>query len=83
VTINEIKEEIPWDLKISPKVFQTPLPTDAELKFMREWAPTISLGKTFFQVAMFNYLQNFMAEAQSHKQKNSSVPSGEAPQVET
>jgi len=74
VTLEEVKQEIPWDLKISPKVFQTPLPTEEELKFMREWAPTISLGKTFFQAVMFNYLQTFMAEAQSRKQKNSGSP---------
>ena len=69
VTIEEIRKEIPWDLKVSPKVVQTPVPTEEELKIMREWAPTVSLGKHFFQSVMMNYLQTFVAETQARRQK--------------
>lgn len=69
VTVQEVRNEIPWDLKVSPKVFQTPVPTEEELRIMREWAPTVSLGKHFYQSAMMNYLQTFVAVTQSRRQK--------------
>lgn len=67
VTIEQIREEIPWNLKISPSVFRTHLPTATELEIMRNWAPTICLGRSFFIQVMMEYMQNFMQEAQNRR----------------
>lgn len=57
-TIEEIKAEIPWDLKVSPTVSRTPVPTDEEIVIMRETGPCIALGLGFtMQVTMDNLMK--------------------------
>src|SRR5690606_31254900 len=36
VTLEEVQEEVGWDLRRAPEVVETPLPTDEELRLMRE-----------------------------------------------
>jgi glutaconate CoA-transferase subunit B len=67
ITVEEIQEGIPWKLKIASKLNQTILPTEEELRMMREFAPTISLGRSFYVQIMMNYMQKFMEEAQKRK----------------
>lgn len=43
VTVEEIKEEIPWDLKVAPDVHSSPLPTDEEVKLIRDFAPRLAM----------------------------------------
>jgi glutaconate CoA-transferase, subunit B len=45
VSIEEIKEDVPWDLKVSPDLTETPHPTDEEIDFVRHFAPTICAGR--------------------------------------
>lgn len=45
VTVEEIKKDIPWDLKVSPAVTETEPPTDEEIDFVRNFAPTESAGR--------------------------------------
>ena len=45
VTVEEIKNEIPWDLKIAPDLSLTERPTDREIDFVRRFAPGESVGR--------------------------------------
>lgn len=45
VNVEEIKKEIPWDLKISKNLQQTQRPGDEEIDFVRKFAPAESLGR--------------------------------------
>ncbi len=45
VTVEDIKKEIPWDLKVSPDIEETIPPSDREIDFVRRFAPTESVGR--------------------------------------
>ena len=45
VTLEEIKREVPWDLKIAPDLSITERPTDREVDFVRRFAPAESVGR--------------------------------------
>jgi glutaconate CoA-transferase subunit B len=45
VTVEDIKKDVPWDLKIAESVTETPRPTDEEIDFIRHFAPGESAGK--------------------------------------
>lgn len=45
VSVEEIKKNVPWNLKISPELSETVRPTDAEINFIRQYFPTESVGK--------------------------------------
>jgi glutaconate CoA-transferase, subunit B len=45
VKIEDIKKEIPWDLKVAPDLSETPHPTDEEIDFIRCFAPRMSAGR--------------------------------------
>jgi glutaconate CoA-transferase subunit B len=45
VDVDEIKQEIPWELQISPTLSEVEPPTREELAFIRHFAPSESLGK--------------------------------------
>ena len=44
ITVEEIRKDIPWDLKISPNLAETTPPSDEELEFMRRFNPSKSIG---------------------------------------
>ena len=46
-TLDEIKAEVPWDLKVAEELGITPVPTDEEIGIMREIGPLIALGVGF------------------------------------
>jgi len=64
VTVEDIKSKVPWDLRISPNVQRTPLPSDEELALMRSIAPEISLGRAFALQRRTTNLLNFMQAKQ-------------------
>ena len=45
VTVEDVKKEIPWDLKVASDLTETPHPTDEEIDFIRQFAPTMSAGR--------------------------------------
>jgi glutaconate CoA-transferase subunit B len=45
VTVEDIKKDVPWDLKIAETVTETTRPTDEEIDFIRHFAPGESVGK--------------------------------------
>jgi glutaconate CoA-transferase, subunit B len=46
VSIEEVKTDIPWDLKVADKLLTTLPPTDEEINFIRRFAPNESMGKS-------------------------------------
>jgi len=44
ISVEEIRKDIPWDLKVSPDLKETESPTEEELKFMRRFNPALSIG---------------------------------------
>lgn len=45
VTVDEIKKDIPWDLKVASELVETVRPTDEEIDFVRNFAPSMSMGR--------------------------------------
>lgn len=45
VTVEDVKKDVPWDLKIAPDLSETPHPTDEEIDFIRNFAPSMSAGR--------------------------------------
>jgi len=45
VSLESIKKDIPWDLQVSPDLAKTERPTDAEIDFIRNFAPELSAGR--------------------------------------
>lgn len=45
VTVDDVKKDVPWDLKISPTLSQTERPGDEEIDFVRRFAPLEALGR--------------------------------------
>ena len=59
VKIADVKKEVPWDLKISPDLSETPRPTDEEIDFIRCFAPAMSAGR---ELAMELTIANLMKQ---------------------
>lgn len=45
ISLEDIKKDIPWDLKISDNLSQTKRPSDKEIDFIRKFAPAAVLGR--------------------------------------
>lgn len=45
VTVEDVKKDVPWDLKIADDLSETPHPTDEEIDFIRRFAPGMSAGR--------------------------------------
>jgi len=45
ITVDDVRNDVPWDLKVSPELSETERPTDREIDFVRQFAPTISMGR--------------------------------------
>jgi glutaconate CoA-transferase subunit B len=45
ITVEEIRKDIPWELKVSPDLSETKPPTTEELEFMRRFNPSKSIGQ--------------------------------------
>ena len=64
VTIEDVKKDIPWDLKLADKVTQTDRPSDAEIDFIRNFAPSASVGRALGTELI---LAQIAAEAEERK----------------
>ena len=47
-TVEEIKEQVPWDLKIAEPLEVTRLPHQEEVNIIRDFAPDISMGRSLY-----------------------------------
>lgn len=60
VKIEDVKKDVPWNLKISPDLSETPRPTDEEIAFIRNFAPSQSAGR---ELALELTIANMMSKA--------------------
>ena len=58
--VEDIQKNIPWELKVAPKVKRTPLPTQEELDIMREYIPNVSVGKTRWGIIQIQQMKDYM-----------------------
>lgn len=58
VKIEDIKKDVPWNLKISPDLSETPRPTDEEIVFIRNFAPAQSAGRELALELMIANIMN-------------------------
>jgi glutaconate CoA-transferase, subunit B len=45
VTVENVKKDVPWDLKVAENLSETPRPTDEEIAFIRNFAPNMSMSR--------------------------------------
>ena len=45
IKLEDIKKDIPWDLKVSRSLSQTKRPSDEEIDFIRNFAPAAAMGR--------------------------------------
>jgi glutaconate CoA-transferase subunit B len=57
VTVEEVRRDVPWDLKVADDLAVTPPPTDEEIDFIRRFAPAMSAGR---ELAMELMVTNLM-----------------------
>jgi glutaconate CoA-transferase subunit B len=62
VTVEDVKKDVPWDLKVSPDLSETPHPTDDEIDFIRSFSPAASAGRQLAQELM---IANLMKQGKS------------------
>lgn len=62
VSVESVRKDVPWDLKIADNVTETARPTDAEIDFVRHFAPTEAVGrKLMYEMGMQNAIKQAMA----------------------
>jgi len=45
VTVEQVRKDVPWDLKVADDLKESPHPTDEEIDFIRCFAPAMSAGR--------------------------------------
>ncbi len=55
VKVEDIKKEVPWDLKVAQDLSETDRPTEREIGFVRRFAPTEAVGrKLMYELGLTN-----------------------------
>lgn len=62
ITVDMVKKDIPWDLKISDALSETKPPTEKEIHFIRTFAPAEVLGTSLVTELTINHLFKQLAE---------------------
>jgi glutaconate CoA-transferase subunit B len=62
--VEEIREQVPWDLKVAEQLEVTDLPSAEEVNIIRAFAPDISLGRSLYVELLTRAVLNVLAEAQ-------------------
>jgi glutaconate CoA-transferase, subunit B len=57
VTVDDVRKDIPWDIKVAEDLTESAHPTDDEIDFIRRFAPAISAGR---ELAMELTITNLM-----------------------
>jgi glutaconate CoA-transferase subunit B len=58
VSVDDIKEDIPWDLKVASDLTETIPPTEEEINFIRRFAPTEVVGRQLmFELGLANIMR--------------------------
>lgn len=45
VRVDDVKKDVPWDLKVTDDLSETPRPTDEEIDFIRRFAPNMAISR--------------------------------------
>jgi glutaconate CoA-transferase subunit B len=45
VAVEDVKRDVPWELKVADDLSETPRPTDEEITFMRKFAPNMVISR--------------------------------------
>lgn len=62
VTVEKIRKDVPWNLKVADKVTETERPSDEEIDFVRRFAPTEVVGrKMMYEMGMQNAIKQAQA----------------------
>jgi glutaconate CoA-transferase subunit B len=67
VSVDEVHEDIPWDLKVAKKLEITPLPTKEEVSIIRHFAPEITMGRQLQLETIGKRLGRLFAKAAEKK----------------
>ena len=62
VTVEDVKKDVPWDLKVASDLTETPRPTDEEIDFIRRFSPAKSAGR---ELSMELTIVNLMKKMKS------------------
>lgn len=65
-TVDDIRKDVPWDLKVADDLKVTPPPTDEEIDWIRQFAPAQAAGR---KIAMELIIANFMKKAAERQNK--------------
>ena len=58
IAVEDIKKDVPWELKISETLTETKPPSDAEIDFIRNFAPAAAMGRALAtEVAFANLIK--------------------------
>ena len=62
-TVEEIKAQVPWDLKLAGHLEVTKLPSEVEVSIIRDFAPDISMGRSLFVELLTRSVLDVLAKA--------------------
>ena len=58
VSVDDIRKDVPWDLKVADNISETERPSDTEIDFVRRFAPTEVVGrKLMYELGMINAMK--------------------------
>lgn len=69
VTVEDIKKNVPWDLKIAPKLEKIDYPPEQYLKIIREFAASLIRRKSKDRSELTNRVMHFITEKREKRQK--------------
>ena len=61
-SLEDVKAEVPWDLKVSENLSVTSLPTEEETSIIRNFGPDISMSRQLQIETVINRLQRVFEE---------------------
>ena len=62
ITVEDVRKDIPWHLNIAENLSETKPPSDAEIKFIRNFAPAAAMGRALAsEVAFANLIKELEA----------------------
>lgn len=62
MSVNDIRKDVPWDLKVADNISETERPSDAEIDFVRHFAPSEVVGKKLmYELGMQNAIKQAQA----------------------
>jgi glutaconate CoA-transferase subunit B len=69
VEVEDIKKNIPWSLKVAPKLEKIAPPPEEHLRIIREFAPGLVMRKSKDRTKLVNRVVEFIMDKQEKKTK--------------